>query len=78
MIDYSRFVGCESSWLHSYYYDSAESALYVRFKNKKGRLTVTCRYDEIPLGVWMGLILASSKGEFFHNSGLILWPYKIV
>lgn len=73
-----RLVSTHSSWLHSYYYDTESSSLYIRFKDKKGRVTVTCRYDEIPVEVWVGMIMASSKGEFFHQSGLYIWPYKIV
>lgn len=65
-----------SSWLDAVHYDAGD--LYVRFKDKNGAHTVTCHYENVPLETWTGLLTAPSKGEFFHASGLINHPYKVI
>jgi hypothetical protein len=67
-----------SSWLAAVDYRAEEMALYVRFKDKRGRFTVTARYDNVDPTLGFGLLEAPSKGEYFHSSGLIRRRYTLV
>jgi hypothetical protein len=67
-----------SSWLAAVDYRAEEMALYVRFKDKRGRFTVTARYDGVSPEVGFGLLNAESPGGYFHGSGLIRRRYTLV
>lgn len=66
----------ESSWIFSVDYYPETATLVVRFKDKKGRITATCQYEDVDPTRGFGLLNAPSKGKYFHESGLIRKPYK--
>jgi hypothetical protein len=73
------WVEVSSSWLAAVKYDAGSHTLWIRFKDRRtGAYTVTCQYDNIDPDRGMGLIEASSHGEYFHSSGLIRRPYTVV
>jgi len=64
-----------SSWVDAYAYDGG--TLFVAFKDSQGRRTVVCRYDDVPLDLWIEFLGAPSKGVFVHQH-LFTWPYEEV
>lgn len=71
-----NFIRVASSWVHAYYYDQGD--LYVTYHDKRGRVTVTCHYANVPIEMWTDFLEAPSKGSYVHYSGLYRWPYSLI
>lgn len=67
-----------SSNLASVAYDFPSQTLEVRFRTSSRNTTNTCRYAGVPLGIYRGLMSASSKGKFFHALIRDRYPFTYV
>lgn len=67
----------ESSWVDAVDYQAETGTLYVRYKDKQGNPTVTCRYDNVDPSTGFGILSAPSKGKYVHRF-LFRRPYTVV
>lgn len=54
----------QSSWVHSYRYNPARLMLQMKFKNRRGRITVSVVYPNVTRTTALYLNRAKSKGKF--------------
>lgn len=59
-------------WAEAAAYDTAESALFIRFKSG-----VVCRYENIHAQLFPDLVNAPSAGKWIHRH-IYHYPYTIV
>ena len=59
-----QWQNVRSSMAHSVYYDFGD--LYIRYRDRKGKVTATVHYPNVDLDLWLAFLSAPSKGKFIH------------